>query len=181
MSQIVGIDPSLSCTAICWNRIETELFKSQSEGKSLESRIARFVSLAYRVAKKVRELEPIFIVIEGYSFASKGMVYHLGEYGGILRKELIDGSSAEFVEVPPSSLKKFVTGSGAGKKELMIARLSRKFGVEFSTSDAYDALACQWLGRALIGETDDLAEYQQEIVEKLRKANGISANGLVEA
>ena len=56
-----------------------------------------------------------FVFIEGYSFASKGVVFNIGENTGVLKHKLYK-ASLPFAMCPPASVKKFFTGHGNSKK-----------------------------------------------------------------
>jgi len=43
--------------------------------------------------------------------------------------------------IAPGTLKKFVTGSGAAKKEQMLLHVYKRWGVEFKTNDLADAFS----------------------------------------
>jgi len=45
----------------------------------------------------------------------------------------------DFSVVPPSTLKKFVTGKGNCKKDLVLLKVFQKWGVEFSDNNLADA------------------------------------------
>ena len=53
------------------------------------------------------------------------------------------------VEVPPSTLKKFVTGKGNAKKDQMMLAIYKRWGTEFDNNDAADAYALAQYGRTL--------------------------------
>lgn len=58
------------------------------------------------------------ILIEGYAFASKGLVYHIGECCGILKHKLYK-RDLKFGVIAPGTLKKFASGKGNATKPLM--------------------------------------------------------------
>jgi Holliday junction resolvasome RuvABC endonuclease subunit len=64
------------------------------------------------------EREEITIMIEDYSFGSKGKVFNLAENCGIL-KYLLYKHNYIFHTVPPTVVKKFATGKGNATKEKM--------------------------------------------------------------
>lgn len=66
------------------------------------------------------------VVLEGYSFGSKGRaVFDIAELGGVIRMTLHD-LGFEWVEIAPSTVKKFATGRGnAPKEEVLVAAVQR--------------------------------------------------------
>ena len=58
------------------------------------------------------------ILIEDYSFGSKGKVFNLAENCGIL-KYMLYKNEYKFFTVPPTVVKKFATGKGNATKEKM--------------------------------------------------------------
>lgn len=82
------------------------------------------------------------VVIEGYSFGSKGRaVFDIAELGGIIRYTLAD-CPCTVVEVPPSCLKKYATGKGNAPKELVLVEAVKRLGYQGSDHNVSDAL---WL------------------------------------
>ena len=78
------------------------------------------------------------VAIEGYSFGSFSGRERLGEWGGVLRLALYR-AGFKYVEVPPTSLKKFVTGKGNAKKNTMLMAVYKKWGVECADDNQGDA------------------------------------------
>jgi crossover junction endodeoxyribonuclease RuvC len=71
--------------------------------------------------------------------------------------------------VPPTSLKKFVTGRGNAKKNEMLLGVYKQWGVEFSDDNQADAFALEKFGLAYLGATLELHKYQIEAIEAVRK------------
>jgi len=173
MTMIVGIDPSLSGTAVVAgessDRWTCERFSSKPSGQSVIDRVRRIDSLVSRIMKPLEHCcgKDTLILIEGYSFASDvSRARFTAEFGGVLRWHLVD--VGHVVEVQPRSLKKFITGSGAGKKLKMIASLSRDpYNVEFSTDDEYDAYACFRLGFAFAGIEECRNASQRQVISQM--------------
>lgn len=79
------------------------------------------------------------VCLEGLSFGSQGMsLAQLGAAHYIIRVLLYE-RSIDFSIVSPSTLKKFVTGKGNCKKDLMLLKVFQKWGVEFSNDNLADA------------------------------------------
>jgi Holliday junction resolvasome RuvABC endonuclease subunit len=100
--------------------------------------------------------------MEGYAFGSQ-MANMLGELGGMVKLTLLDFHLYPMI-VPPTNLKKYVTGKGQGiPKSQMILHVYKKWNAEFSDDNAADSYA---LAR-LVSGTHTLA-YEKEIYEKLQ-------------
>lgn len=130
---ILAIDPSLRRTAIC----------IQGQTLSLDCKltgIQRLEAIREQLLNRI-EIERIDLaVIEGYSMGSSLAHSHeLGELGGIIRWTLW-GKQIPFVDIPPSSLKKYLTGKGNADKDLMLSTASRRFDRTLNNDEA-DALA----------------------------------------
>lgn len=157
MAWFCGIDPSMSNTAVAivdpFLHYKVQCFPTKSCGRGVAERMDRFNGIASSVFRFLRDAEPRVICIEGYSHGSTD-VATLGEFGGILRSRLTLLDHVTIFDVAPATLKKFVTGKGAGKKAGVIGALAREFGVAFHTDDEYDAFGLALMAR-LIGTTTD--------------------------
>jgi Holliday junction resolvasome RuvABC endonuclease subunit len=86
------------------------------------------------------------VIIEGYSYGSQNM-HAVAELGGIIRYHLRKIGQSP-VEVAPTSLKKFITGSGAADKDQMLDAVQRA-GVPIVDHNMADAYGLAQLGYAL--------------------------------
>ena len=88
-----------------------------------------------------------FVGIEDYSYGSKGQaIINLGELGGIIRLYLYEHKII-FKVISPTTIKKFITNKGNSKKELMLLKVYKKYGIEFENNNICDAYA---LGKYII-------------------------------
>jgi Holliday junction resolvasome RuvABC endonuclease subunit len=88
-----------------------------------------------------RNLNSMLIYIEGYAMGAKGRVFDIGELGGVV-KLILYRHNCNYKVIPPTVLKKFVIGRGAGegtKKEDMKLFAYKKWGMEFDNNDECDA------------------------------------------
>jgi Holliday junction resolvasome RuvABC endonuclease subunit len=108
------------------------------------------------------------IAIEGYAFGSQ-MANMAGELGGMIRLALFDtyrfdNQTAAFpLVVPPTSLKKYISGKGTGvKKNQILLAVYKKWNVEFNDDNAADSY-----GLARIVRNQHDFEYEKEVYDKL--------------
>jgi Holliday junction resolvasome RuvABC endonuclease subunit len=173
---IIGIDPSLTNTAVCWGgadgAFEMRCFGSKAAGRTVHQRLGRYENLVAQVDALLQGLGPIEgVFIEGYSMGSKWGREEAGEYGGLLRWHLIELTPL-VVEVSPSTLKKFTTGTakfGKGQaKDMMIAHLTKRYGVLLNSNDEYDAFGLYRLGLCYAGLVDPATAGQALELDKMR-------------
>lgn len=151
MIYFLGLDLSLTCTGMAaidskGYLVETATIKTKAS-KGLVGRIGRFRHIAASVVSFVEAHSPCSILIEGYSFGSKGRsLFDIAEAGGIVKSALIGLNDHILLidEVAPSSLQLQVTGFGGGrgkaKKEAMKRAVEEIYGpLGFKESDLYDA------------------------------------------
>jgi len=97
----------------------------------------------------------------------KGNAISLVEVGWHLRSGLMERfPKATLIEVPPTSLKKFVTGKGNVDKVAVATTLSKRYDVDFASDNMADAFGLMKFGSVLLGQEKPLA-YQTEVFQKL--------------
>jgi len=136
--QFVGIDLSLTATGFLvldsnGGVVHQEIISTNSK-QLIEDRISYITN---KILSSLRREDRIFI--EGLSFGSQGN--SLMELAGLhyyLRTHLKQ-KGFTFKVISPSSLKKFMTGKGNCKKDLVLLNVYKKFGVEFCDSNLADA------------------------------------------
>lgn len=113
---------------------------------------------------------PTLVVIEGY-LPSGGRTsgpmsrIRLGEIGGLIRTDLFD-RGIRFVDVNPSTLKRFATGAGGGdraSKEKMIAAAVAKLHTPANHDEA-DAFHLRRMGLAAHGQIRQLTDWELDAV-----------------
>lgn len=99
--------------------------------------------------------------MEGYSYGSQNTHAHaLGEIGGITKLVLAKRFGAthpalQSLSIPPSTLKKFVTGKGNAPKDMMRLEVFKRWGLSFSTTDMTDAYALARAAQVIYGAVPD--------------------------
>jgi len=179
MKSVVGIDPSLSNTAVCvydGTDFATTCFPTKPTGRLLRHRIDRYCFVAAGVCKLLVEAQrPTLVLIEGYGFRSQAANAQ-GEFGGILRfliNSALPTGLHNVAEVAPATLKKFAAGKGNAKKIAMVAALTKRYDVLFETDDEYDAYALARMAACLAGIEEPQTQQQRTAMETVRKSAGI--------
>lgn len=174
MAEIVGIDPSISCTGLASGTsgedVEVVSFSSQPCPNTVPHRMARFERLVGQMNDHLDGRSVGLILIEGYALGAKGQQHKLAEFGGLLRWNMLDHCQ-RVLEVPPSVLKRFATGKGNAKKDLVMAHVAQRWGRLFENSDQADAFVLFRLGLVLSGVMEAENEHQRESVRKVEEAN----------
>jgi crossover junction endodeoxyribonuclease RuvC len=177
--RVIGIDQSYSGFAFCVDgdskKKSYPLSKFYHEIDRLYVMRREFRAwLKEQVAQDKRNID--LIVMEGYSNASKFGREAMGELGGMVKLEIYEQWDVPLI-VPPTSLKKFVTGKGNAKKNEMLLGVYKQWGVEFSDDNQADAYALEQFGIAYLDLNTSTGthqsyyhKYQIEAVEAVRKA-----------
>jgi crossover junction endodeoxyribonuclease RuvC len=156
---ILAIDAALTATGLCLPNGDTLTLSCKHAG------MTRIRWIRDRVIQEGRRFGPLdLVVIEGYSYGSKGnSAVNLGELGGVLRFTLWE-AAVPYVEIPPSCVKKYATGKGNAGKEDMLQEACLRTHRRFPDNNSADAF---WLWQMA------LARYcpEHELLVKMPKAN----------
>jgi crossover junction endodeoxyribonuclease RuvC len=136
----VGLDPSFNEFGVVIldlkaNIVEQRLITSDTKLEADE----RIIQLEkeFKFIPTICGLHSVYI--EGPSFSSSGkFVLQMGALHYYIRIFLLK-KSTNFRIIAPGTLKKFVTGTGKGKKELMLLKVYKKWNVEFDNNNLCDA------------------------------------------
>jgi crossover junction endodeoxyribonuclease RuvC len=158
----VGIDPST----------KTGIVRINSNGKvwceeittKIKNDPQRFIDIAEQVLGWICERD--IVCIEGFSYGSKGKgVSTQYGLGWVIRAELIK-RGFNYIEVPPTSVKKFATGKGNTKKDEMVLPIFKKWGFEHTSDNVRDAFVLAQMAKGMY-DTSNLTEYQREALKKV--------------
>jgi len=138
----IGIDQSFRSTGLIvlddeGNILKQEIF-SIVKGKTIENIEECLVEFEKKIEfiPKVHGLQSVYI--EGLSFQSTGAAaLQMGGLHYFLRLFLYK-NNIDFKVIAPNSLKKFIF-KGNAKKELILLKVFKRWGVEFEISDLADA------------------------------------------
>ena len=130
------------------------------------ARFNRFEKYVHNLEHMISLYEVDLVVIEGYSYAGKFNNSLQYELGAVIRM-MMHLNDIMFVEVPPTSLKKFVTGKGNAKKDLMLLGVYKRWDFDSADDNEADAYGLAQFGRAMIGEPTGVPAINFTAVEKV--------------
>jgi crossover junction endodeoxyribonuclease RuvC len=140
----IGIDQSLTETAITVLNTPNKyiIYSFKGKGKNsleksldLHDKIKVFFHRQFAVTEG---LKPIKCFIEGGSYHSTGRLFSLGQLSGLIIS-IIDSHKIPFREIPPTILKKFMTGKGNANKNFVIKNIQKKYGIHFKNDNEADS------------------------------------------
>ena len=149
--RIMGVDTSTKTGYVILTEDAEVLKVGVLHYKPEENRFARFERYEQDLLHLAQCYEVDLVMIEGYSYAGKFNNSLQYELGACIRMMLYKNEIA-FVEVSPAGLKKFVTGKGNCKKDLMLLNVYKRWDFDTSDDNEADAYGLAQFGRAMFGE-----------------------------
>ena len=166
---ILGLDLSTNITGLCvadhnlkkkkWYKTSAIITNKNASSIEKLSYIAERINTDYIEGMLLR-----LVVIEHPMARGHGKI--LLELLGIT-KFLLYRSGIPFIEVPPSTLKKFATGKGGAEKSVMVKTAFKEFGVDAETEDEVDAFWLAHFGQCYEGLKTK--KFREEIIKKFIK------------
>jgi len=164
---IYGLDLSLTATGLAALAPEGHLNVFTFGTPPKMSVEARLTEMARQVDTRI--VAPELVVIEGLAFgANDPSAHERAALHYIVRCNLWSEGTRVLV-VAPSSLKKFITGKGSAKKELVILEVFKRWGVTAKDNNEADAAGLAYLGAAWLGRLDGLTLPMKEVISKLKE------------
>ena len=136
----VGMDPSFNGFAIIVldkdaNIIEQRLIASNTKAE-IEDRLIE-LEAGYEFIPNINCLHSVFL--EGPAFLANGkFALQMGALHFMIRL-MLKRKGVNYHVIAPGTLKKFVTGKGNAKKDLILLKVYKKWGVEFENDNLADA------------------------------------------
>jgi len=159
---VVGLDLSLSSTG--FHTLGTSNSGAISPEKLGE--MERIDFILARVAGLVHEGD--LVVVENNAFHALGSAKSkLAELNGIV-KFWLWRRQIPYVLVAPTTLKKFILGSGKGEKSFIVREVYRAYGLEAGTDDEADACVLAHIGACLVGREEPRNQAQRDVLFTLR-------------
>ena len=177
---IAAIDPSLTSTGVCYGTDSDDFTvtccQSKPRGKSVLDRVKRYEGLVEQIIRIISTVTPSLIFIEEYAYSKNmGGQMYLGEFGGILRWNLVDYTPHVY-EVTASALKKFATGKGNAPKDIVMAYVQKNWGQLFQNNDEADAFVLYKMALVASGREEASNQSQRDSVAKVMSEHSVTAD-----
>jgi len=168
---VLGVDPSTKTGIVVLGKDGEVFFKEEYgsgkvEAGNSKSRIDRALSHGKKIRSIIDIWHPVLMVVEGYGYANTNTLALLVEIGAAIRFCAVH-REVPFVEVPPNSLKKFVTGNGVAKKDHMLLATYKRWKFETESDNVCDAYGLARVGWCILGVPPANAG-EREAVAKLK-------------
>lgn len=149
-NRVIAVDQSLNSTGLAYRR-QGEVYAYPIGFDGLRG-FERLHRVAKAVMMAINTVQPTLFVIESPAFAaparrSSNAVMDLGGLYNILAIQALR-AGVDVLAVPPTVLKKYVTGKGNAQKKEVEFALNDQYGLQFRTSDQYDAAGLLMIGEA---------------------------------
>lgn len=177
---IAAIDPSLTSTGVCYGTDSDDFAvtccQSKPRGKTVLDRVQRYEGLVEKIVRIMSVVKPAMIFIEEYAYSKNmGGQMYLGEFGGILRWNLVDYTPHVY-EVTASALKKFATGKGNAPKDIVMAHVQKNWGQLFQNNDEADAFVLYKMALVASGREEASNQGQCDSVAKVLSGHSLTAD-----
>lgn len=183
--RIIGLDLSITSTGYCIMDDKKEAVDYgtiKTIPKDFSSDIERFDKIATGIFDKVAEYDCRAAFIENYAYAARNNLTRLGELTGIIKHDFFCTwrikPSEELFVISPSTLKKYVIGTGKGDKNVILKYIFIKWEMDVDDDDIADAYALARMGVDFINYKKDDSytcrhKYEDECMKAIAKQNGI--------
>jgi crossover junction endodeoxyribonuclease RuvC len=172
--RVMGIDPATHTGYVLLEVEEDTITLSHYEMYTPPPKVKGMEKLAYiggRLNQRMEEDKPDLVVLEGYSFASKHAIVTMAEIGTIYRYFMWQAEQS-YIELAPTSLKKFVTGVGNCKKELILKEVYKVWGFDTNDNNISDAYGLAMYGAYQhLGILDGKGGYNKTLAKNIKIIN----------
>lgn len=147
--KVLGLDLSTKTGIAVVDQHKTILYSSEVEFKKLTS-WERIAAITTEVVKVIETYQPNLIVIEEGFIGQASSAIVLTQINAIVRYYLWQDDT-KYLDVSAGVLKKWLTGTGAAQKDVMMMHVLKQFKHESKTNNIADAIALAMYGLCTLG------------------------------
>ena len=171
----IGIDPgSKNCALVAWSPTRGMITAWKPTG-TMPTGVLRLHKLMMQIDAELRKLKGKgtikFIAMEAYSMAERYGQHASGEVGAAIKLAVLrffSGSDQRAfpVLVAPQQLKKFLTGNGNAKKEMISKEVLKRWDVDFDDTNLAEAYVLARIAYAVDADPE-MTQFQRDVVKAL--------------
>lgn len=178
----VGIDPgSKNCALVAWSPTRG-LITTWKPKPPMPTGVLRLRKLMIEITHELEKLDTEEssgsigvikqVAMEAYSMAEKYGQHASGEIGATIKLTVLahfgSGDRKAFpVLVAPQQLKKFASGNGNTKKEMLPKEIFKRWGLDFNDMNIAEAFVLARMAHAVEARPEGLTQFQQDVVAAL--------------
>lgn len=146
MTEVIGIDPSLTATGVAYGNGSLDTIKTRAKDKDRRLCVI-FDGIEFAVSRTETHAIAVIEDLPKHAMAAgiTGMVQ------GVTRL-VLNEANVPYVTIPPATLKKFATGKGNADKALMRAKWLEYTGQDNADDNQVDAAFLREIGLVLTGQ-----------------------------
>lgn len=174
MQIVLGLDLSLTKTGYCVLKEKgvhctSGVIRSKPAGDTPSDELKRILNIVYEIDELIHRHNPNLVVIENLAFGVTKTTA-ITQLSGLnyFAREASFNQDIPFLLVAPTTLKKFITGSGKGEKDMMMMEVYKEYGFEAEDNNECDAYCLAVIGLAVLGKPiKNLKVPQKEVISLL--------------
>ena len=177
---IIGLDLSLTATGMV-----VVVDNGRPSSTVIEPKALRGIERMRWVVREIRNRGVIrpdrmsqLILIEGFSFGSKGQaIFEIAGLGYLVRDFLYE-LAVPYVVVAPGQVKKFATGRGNVNKNIVLREVWKRWQFDAADDNVADAFVLMKIGQCLLGKAEPTTAEQRAVLKDLASDNASVLEGL---
>jgi crossover junction endodeoxyribonuclease RuvC len=150
MPVVIGLDLSLTATGYAGPDGTALITSTGHKGDTLAQRAKRLDNIVFRLCVHTSRADVVFVEAPSLGQQRQGGTHDRSGLWWLVVDALLQRGT-DVIEVPPATLKKYVTGKGNATKADMRVAVLKRFDVDLRDDNEIDAFALRALGLDLLG------------------------------
>lgn len=170
----IGIDLSLTGTGVVMIKngkiVLEKLIKSKPSGDLPVHELERIQRIVNEILNCTKSTTIDIAVIENLAFGVRNAT-SLTQLAGLnyFTRAMLHAQGIPFVLVAPTTLKKFITGNGAAKKDVILMEVFKKYNVAFVDDNLADAFSLSKIGEAVLDGDIRVSQAERDVIKLIKK------------